>query len=66
MDIHLISPDATIRELERAIELSETKYCSASAMITRSGCEITWTATLENPVNHSKEYVSSKQLVEAT
>ena len=66
MEIHLISPDATIRELARAIELSETKYCSASGMIARSGCEISWEATLENPDNHSKEHVSSKQLVEAT
>jgi putative redox protein len=49
MDIYLVSPDATEHDLERAIELSETKYCSASAMIKRSGCEITWKATLRKP-----------------
>jgi putative redox protein len=47
MSIHLVSPDATIRELERAIELSQSKYCSVSAMLSRGGCEITWKATLE-------------------
>ncbi len=53
MDIHLVSPDATERELERAIELSETKYCSVSAMLARSGCEISWKATLESPKANS-------------
>jgi putative redox protein len=62
MDIHLSSPDATIKELARAIELSETKYCSASAMIARSGCEISWKATLKNPDNQTVEYISSKEV----
>jgi putative redox protein len=53
MDIHLVSPDATERELERAIELSETKYCSVSAMLSRSECEISWKATLESPKANS-------------
>jgi putative redox protein len=51
MDIHLSSPDATMKELVRAIELSHTKYCSASIMIARSGCEISWKATLKTPEN---------------
>ncbi|GAB1373056.1 OsmC family protein [Candidatus Kapaibacterium sp.] len=38
----LESPDASIADLERAIELSQTKYCGASAMFQRSGCNVTW------------------------
>jgi putative redox protein len=60
MDVHLTSPDATIKDLARAIELSHSKYCSVSVMLARSGCEISWKATLENPENQSKEYISSK------
>ncbi len=59
MDIHVSSPDATMKELTRAIELSETKYCSASAMIRRSGCEILWKATMKNPGNQLVEHLSS-------
>jgi putative redox protein len=33
--------------LERAIELSQTKYCSAQAMFVRAGVEITSTYTIE-------------------
>jgi putative redox protein len=61
MDIHLSSPDATMKELVRAIELSETKYCSASAMISRSGCEITWKATLQSPGSQSIEHSNSDE-----
>lgn len=43
--VHLIyelkSPDAEMKDLERAVELSQEKYCSASAMFKRSGCEVT-------------------------
>ncbi len=60
MNIHLVSPDATEHELERAIELSETKYCSVSAMLRASGCEISWDATLQNPFTQSVEKISSK------
>ncbi len=49
-DVHLIyelkSPDAELKDLERSIELSETTYCSASAMFKRSGCNLTWEAKL--------------------
>ncbi len=61
MDIVLTTPDATIKELARAIVLSETKYCSASAMIARSGCEISWKATLKNPDNQTTEHTSSTE-----
>lgn len=43
--VHLIynlkSPDAELKDLERAIELSNEKYCSASAMFKAAGCIIT-------------------------
>lgn len=45
----LISPDAAIEDLNRAIELSQTKYCAASAMFKRAGCEVTWSAILKQP-----------------
>lgn len=38
----LDSPDAEMKDLERAIELSQTTYCGASAMFQRSGCKVTW------------------------
>lgn len=38
----LTSSDAEIDDLERAIELSQTKYCGASAMFQQSGCKVTW------------------------
>ncbi|MGQ9864332.1 MAG: OsmC family protein [Bacteroidia bacterium] len=48
--VHLIyllqSPDAELHDLNRSIELSQEKYCSASAMFRRSGCSITWEAQL--------------------
>ncbi len=37
----LTSSDAELADLERSVELSQEKYCSVSAMIRRSGCEIT-------------------------
>ncbi len=61
MEIHLVSPDATIRELERAIELSETKYCSVSAMLRASGCNISWKATLKNPDTQMEEHIASNE-----
>ena len=43
--VHLIyelkSPDAEMKDLERAVELSQEKYCSASAMFRLSGCQVT-------------------------
>ena len=61
MDIHLTSPDATMKDLVRAIELSHSKYCSVSVMLTRSGCEISWEATLENPDKQTVERSSSSE-----
>lgn len=43
----LRSPDAEMKDLERAIELSQTTYCAASAMFKRSGCKVTTEAHLE-------------------
>jgi len=43
----LKSPDAEMKDLERAIELSQSTYCGASAMFKRSGCEVTTEAHLE-------------------
>lgn len=46
MDFQLQSQDATIEELSHAIELSHSKYCSVSIMLMRSGCEISWKASV--------------------
>jgi putative redox protein len=46
MNVHLVSPDATERDLTRAIELSQSTYCSVSIMLARSGCEISWRAEI--------------------
>ncbi len=45
----LVSPDATEQDLHRAIELSQGTYCSASIMVRRSGCSITWEAHVIRP-----------------
>ncbi|QLH53943.1 MAG: hypothetical protein CH6_2423 [Candidatus Kapaibacterium sp.] len=45
----LISPDAQMEDLNRSIELSQTKYCGASAMFKLAGCEVTWEAVLKRP-----------------
>jgi putative redox protein len=45
----LTSPDATEGDLERACELSQNQYCSAFAMIKRSGCEVSWSCQIERP-----------------
>jgi putative redox protein len=59
MHFRLVSPDATLKELAAAIEISHSKYCSVSVMLARSGCNISWTATLRNPNSDSTETVSS-------
>jgi putative redox protein len=58
MDIHLVSPDATDRELTRAIELSQANYCSVSIMLARSGCEISWRAVLRTPLDIERATVA--------
>jgi putative redox protein len=46
MGFRITSADVTARELRRDIELSHTKYCSVSLMLSRGGCEITWDAII--------------------
>ena len=42
LTFELTSPDAEEKDLARAVELSQTTYCSAAAMFKRSGCEISY------------------------
>jgi putative redox protein len=44
----LTSPDTAIADLEKSVELSQTKYCGASAMFQRSGCEVSWECEINN------------------
>jgi putative redox protein len=44
----LDSPNATEKEFLRAIELSQDKYCGASAVVKLSGCDVRWTYELRN------------------
>lgn len=43
------STDVTESELERAIVLSQEQYCSASAVLQRSGCTLTWEHHITRP-----------------
>jgi putative redox protein len=45
----LVSPDAEVEDLERAVDLSQNKYCSASAMFQAAGCEITTESVVLRP-----------------
>ncbi len=47
--IELVSPNATQKDLERAVELSHTTYCGVSAMFRRSGAEVTVEAIVKQP-----------------
>ncbi len=38
----LKSPDAELKDLERAVELSQDKYCSVSAMLKKAGVDISF------------------------
>lgn len=49
MHFTLTSLDAELQDLNRSIELSKTKYCSASAMFQRAGCNVNWTAKVVRP-----------------
>ncbi|MEN3040685.1 MAG: OsmC family protein [Bacteroidia bacterium] len=40
LHLHIKSPDATLSDVARSIELSRTKYCSAMAMFEAAGCAI--------------------------
>jgi putative redox protein len=42
----LKSDNAEMKDFERAIELSQDKYCGASAMFKLAGAEVTWSAEL--------------------
>jgi putative redox protein len=41
------SPDVTDDEMQRAITLSQDQYCSASAIVKRSGCVMSWDYRIE-------------------
>lgn len=45
----LISADATQEELEKAVKLSHDTYCSASNILKKSGCEVTWETAVKLP-----------------
>jgi putative redox protein len=45
----LTSPDATEADLTRAVELSQDQYCSAFAMVKRSGCTVAWSCEIVRP-----------------
>lgn len=42
----LKSDNAELKDLERSVELSQDKYCGASAMFKLAGAEVTWSAEL--------------------
>ncbi len=44
----LKSPDAELKDLNRAVELSQTTYCGAAAMFRAAGCEITYETEIIN------------------
>jgi putative redox protein len=42
----LKSDNAELKDLNRSVELSQDKYCGASAMFKLAGAEVTWSAEL--------------------
>ncbi|MCS7162425.1 MAG: OsmC family protein [Bacteroidia bacterium] len=46
LQVEIESPNAKPADIERSIELSRTKYCSAMAMFAAAGCEIVIDYTL--------------------
>lgn len=56
----LTSPNATMNELRRAIELSLEKYCSVSITMKLAGADLQWTATLINSQDGTRQAVSSE------
>ena len=48
LNYELISPDATLEDLDMVVKLSMEKYCSVSIMIKRSGCDVSWTTSVKN------------------
>ena len=49
MIYELFSSDAELSDLERAVELSQEKYCGVSTMFKRSGCEVTFECKITRP-----------------
>jgi len=49
LSYELTSPDAEQKDIDRAVELSQEKYCGASAIFKQSGCEVTFDAKVINP-----------------
>ncbi len=45
----LVSPDAELNDLERAVELSQDKYCGASAMMKLAGANVSYKVELKRP-----------------
>jgi putative redox protein len=42
MVYELFSPNAELKDLERSVELSQAKYCGASAMFKAAGCDVSY------------------------
>ena len=42
----LKSENTELKDLERSVELSQDKYCGASAMFKLAGAEVTWSAEI--------------------
>lgn len=45
----LTSKDAEKKDIDRAVELSQEKYCAASAMFKAAGCEVTFETDIKRP-----------------
>ncbi len=45
----LVSPDAELNDLERAVELSQNKYCGASEMMRLAGADVSYKIELKRP-----------------
>jgi len=61
MAFFVTSSDATMRDITAAIELSHSKYCSVSIMLSKSGCDISWSVQLSN--GNATEYAASSDQV---
>jgi putative redox protein len=45
----LFSPDAEMEDLQRAVDLSQEKYCGVSTMFKRGGCKVSWECKITRP-----------------
>ncbi|MCX6156172.1 MAG: OsmC family protein [Candidatus Kapabacteria bacterium] len=48
LSFELHSPDAEMKDFERAVELSQTTYCSVAATLKRSGCDVSYSLSIIN------------------